>query len=79
MARRGQVLAAVGVVVLAVGMAVLPMLVALGGAPGAVARTAVGLGSLAAVWGGVKAAAVVLGAAEYARRPRRTDIAASCD
>ena len=64
---------------LAVGLAVLPMLVALGVAPGALARVAVGLGSLAVVWGGVKAAAVVLGVALYARRPRQRDIAASCD
>jgi hypothetical protein len=69
-AQPGQVLAAVGVVGLAVGLAVLPMLVALGFATGAVAGAAVGLGSLAAIWRGVEAAALILGAAGYVRRSR---------
>ena len=59
------------------GLAVLPMLVAFGVATGAVDRTAVGLGSLAAIWGGVKAAAVILGAAGFVRRPREWVSAAS--
>jgi hypothetical protein len=78
-ARPSQVLAAVGVVGLAVGLAVLPVLVALGFATGAVAGAAVGFGSLAAVWGGAKAAAVILGAAGFVRRPRAGVLAASID
>jgi hypothetical protein len=61
------------------GMAVLPALVVFGVATGTVAGAAVGLGSLAAVWGGVKAAAVILGAAGFMRRPRAGVLAASID
>jgi hypothetical protein len=76
----GQVLAAVGVAGLAVGLAVLPALVVFGVATDAVgSAAAVALGSLAAVWGGVKAAAVILGAAGFVRRPRAGVLAASID
>ena len=76
--RRGQVLAGLGVVGLAVALAVLPMLVAFGVATGAVASAGVWLGSLVAIGGGVKAAAVILGAAGFVLRPRRV-LAASSD
>jgi hypothetical protein len=63
---------------LAVGLAVLPVLVAVGVATAAVARFAVDLGSLAAIWGGIEAAAVILGAAGYVRSRERI-LAASGD
>jgi hypothetical protein len=66
-------------VVLAVALAVLPLLVAFGVASGGVVAAGVGLGSLAAIWGGVKAAAVILGAAGFLRRPRERVLAASSD
>jgi len=76
--RRGQVLAGLGVVGLAVALAVLPMLVAFGVATDAVAGAGVTLGSLVAVGGGVKSAAVILGVAWFVLRPRRV-LAASSD
>jgi len=59
-------------------LAVLPMLVAFGVATDAVAGAAVRLGSLVAIGGGVKTAAVILGAAGFVLRPRRV-LAASSD
>ena len=78
-ASRARTVAAVGVVTAAVGLAVLPMLVAFGVAIDAVARAAVGLGSLVAIGGGVKTAAVILGAARFVPRRRDGVLAASGD
>jgi hypothetical protein len=52
-----------------VTLPVLPVLIAFGVAPAAVARAAVGLGSLVADWGGVKVAAAILGALRVAVDP----------
>jgi hypothetical protein len=65
--------------VLAVALALLPLLVAFGVAGGVVTSAGAGLGSLAAVSGGVKAAALILGAAGFVRRPRERVLAASSD
>lgn len=70
-ATHGQSLAAVGIVVLAVTLAVLPALVVAGIATQAITSIAVGLGSLAVVVGGAKLAAAALGALRFAASPHR--------
>ena len=66
----GRFLGAVGVLTAAVGLAVLPALAASGIGIGAIARAAAALGFVVAIGGGVKAVAVILGAAGLVRRPR---------
>ena len=77
--RPGRAIALVGVVLLAVGLAVLPVLVGSGSAPRPVALVAAGLGSLVAVFGGVKLAAVILGAARFRAEPSTRVPAAGID
>ena len=75
-----RTLAAVAVLGLVVGLAVLPILAGFGMAPGAVVQAAAGLGSLVAVLGGVKLAAVAWGLlARFSARPGRGVAAASVD
>ena len=73
----GRILAAVAVVTAAAGLAVLPALAVSG--TGALARLAAGLGFVVVIGGGVKAAAVILGAAVFLRRSRDRFLAASSD
>ena len=69
MATAPRVIVAIAVMGLSAALALLPALVALGIAAGWVARAAVGLGSLVAVWGGGKVAAAILGAWRFAATP----------
>lgn len=75
----GRSLAAVGIVVFSVGLGVLPALIAFGIASRSVAQVAVGLGGLAVVTGGVKVAAVALGALRMAALADRRVSEASFD
>ena len=70
-----------GVVVLAVVLAVLPALVALriGAATQTFGRVAVGIASLAVFVGGAKLAAAILGGARFALRPQERISSASVD
>ena len=75
---RGVVALAVGG--LAVALAVLPAMVGLGLASGAVAYAAAGLGGLAAAWGGVKLALAAWGLVSvWADSPGRQVVPASTD
>ena len=75
---RGVVALAVGG--LAVALAVLPAMVGLGLASGAVAYAAAGLGGLAAAWGGVKLALAAWGLVSvWADSPGRQVVPASID
>lgn len=75
----GRSFAVVGVLGLAVGLAVLPTLLALGVGTVAMGRLAVLGPSLVAVLGGVQLAAVTLGVLHFVRRPRGQVYAASND
>ena len=57
----GRAIALIALVGLAVGLAALPALIGIGLAPGPVGQVAAGLGSLVAVAGGVKLAALCWG------------------
>ena len=72
----GRSWAAVGVLTAAAGLAVLPALAASGIGTGAIARAAAALGFVVVIGGGVKAVAVILGAAGLVRRPRDWVLAA---
>ena len=75
---RGAAALAVGV--LAVTLVVLPAMVGLGLASGAVAYAAAGLGGLAAAWGGVKLAVAAWGlASAWADAPGRQVLPASVE
>lgn len=80
-ARPTQLFAMVGVVVLAVVLAVLPALIALriAVATRAFGQVAVGIASLAVIVGGAKLAAAILGAARFALRPQERISPASVD
>ncbi|HKW07063.1 MAG TPA: hypothetical protein VJS19_05780 [Candidatus Dormibacteraeota bacterium] len=75
----GRSWAAVGVLTAAAGLAVLPALAASGIGTGAIARAAAALGFVVVIGGGVKAVAVILGAAGLVRRPRDWVLAAPSD
>lgn len=76
----GRFFAVVGVVGLAVALAVLPALTAFGVATAAIERLAEGGASLVAGLGGVQLAAVILGVLAFVgSNPRRRDSAVSGD
>ena len=77
--RTAFVLAGVGVASLAVALAVLPVLVALGVATGPVTWAAMRLERLAVMWAGVQLAATILGATRFMARPWGGVLAASDD
>jgi hypothetical protein len=72
----GGAVAAVAVLGFSVFLAVLPALIAFGIARETLAPVAAGLASLVVVWGGVKLAAVIVGAARFASS-RRGPVAAA--
>ena len=78
-ARPGRVAAVIAVMGLAGAMAVLPALLAFGVGSEAIRQVAVGLGSLAAVWGGGKVAAATIGGLRFATSPRGRVSEASYD
>ena len=73
----GRTAALIGVAVMAIGLAALPVVVALGPAPGAGAWLAAGAGSLVAVVGGVKLAAMAWGIATRLATRRMPQVAAA--
>src|SRR5258707_3076198 len=79
-ARPARVLAVIALLALVLSLALLPALVGFALAPGPVVRLAAGLGSLVAVVGGVKLAAVIWGlVARFAASPGRREAATAID